>query len=87
MKIKELRKRLKLDKPELKYDLGLMISDLLIRTRIENGLTQEDLSKLANTKQPGIARAENGAYLPSLTLLKKLANSMGYWIEIKFIKK
>ena len=59
-----------------------IISDL-IRLRIKNNLTQEQLAKKAGTKQSAVARIESGNINPSIEQVDKLANAMGAKICIK----
>ena len=47
--------------------------NLISEARLQTGLTQKQLADLIGTKQPGIARIENGTTLPSLSLLKRIA--------------
>jgi transcriptional regulator with XRE-family HTH domain len=56
-----------------KYDLALEVARVLIAARLAKNLTQEQLAKEINTKQSGVARAESGDYLPSLSFLNKIA--------------
>jgi len=56
--------------------LAFQISEMIIEARRMNGVSQEELAKLMRTKQPSIARAENGAFLPSLNFLEKIADSL-----------
>jgi transcriptional regulator with XRE-family HTH domain len=55
----------------------------LIRLRISHGMTQAELAKALNTQQASIARLESGAYLPSLSMIKKIADVLDADIEIK----
>ena len=57
----------------------------LIKLRKEKGLSQRKLAELANIDQPSIARIESGKHTPSLKMLVKLLNVMGYKIE--FVKE
>ena len=67
------------------YDLSFEISDMIIRARIEKGLSQEKLAKLIKSSQPNIARIENGSHLPSLKTLEKIARVLdSYLIAPKF---
>ncbi|MDP2161901.1 MAG: helix-turn-helix transcriptional regulator [Flavobacterium sp.] len=59
-----------------KYDLAFEIGQMVIDARIEKGLTQSKLAQLVNTKQPSIARLENGERLPSLSFLDKIATAL-----------
>jgi transcriptional regulator with XRE-family HTH domain len=60
-----------------KYDLAFEIGQMIVEARIKKGLTQEELASLLHTKQPSIARIENGQNLPSLSFLEKIAKALG----------
>lgn len=84
MKIRELEKKyvesLKVkdnDKDDIALELGLMVAE----ARIRLGLTQQELARKIGTKQPSIARVENGSSLVSNSLLIKISKAMG----VKFI--
>ncbi len=48
------------------------------RLRLDKGLSQAALAERLDTKQPSVARLENGsAGLPSLGFLKKVADALG----------
>ena len=44
--------------------------------RVNNGITQAELGKLAGVSQPNITRFESGNYNPSLEFLVKIAAAM-----------
>ena len=48
----------------------------LIRMRIKNNLTQEQLAKKAGTQQSAVARIESGNVNPSIEQIDKLARAM-----------
>lgn len=88
MDLKTFEKKLLKD-PEFKkeyekYDLAFEISQMLIEARIIKGLTQAKLAAMVNTKQSGIARAENGKNLPSITFLKRIAHGLHTRLIIRF---
>ena len=60
-----------------KYDLAFEIGQMVLEARIVKGLTQEELAQLVGTKQPSIARLENGQQLSSLSFLEKIADALG----------
>lgn len=60
-----------------KYDLAFEISKMIIRERIKQGMTQEELAEKIGTKQESIARLENSVNLPSLKFLKRVAEGFG----------
>jgi transcriptional regulator with XRE-family HTH domain len=55
----------------------------LIKLRLSRGMTQADLAKAVNTQQASIARMESGSYLPSLSMIKKIADVLDADLEIK----
>ncbi len=55
------------------------------RLRMLRGLTQAQLAEMVGTRQPSIARLENGTSAPSLSFLTKIAEALGAKIEIKLI--
>ena len=55
------------------------------RLRLIRGLTQAQLAEMVGTRQPSIARLENGTSAPSLSFLTKIAEALGAKIEIKLI--
>jgi len=71
------------DELELEYKIIGQIIDL----RMEKKITQKQLAKLMNTKQPSIARFESGDYNPTLDFLKKIAEVLDSDLDIKFIPR
>lgn len=67
-----------------KRDIAFEIALMLIEARAFKNLTQAALARLMRTKQPSIARVENGVYLPSLAFLLKAVKALGAELEIKF---
>src|SRR3989339_2119369 len=59
-----------------KYDIAFEIGQMIIEARILKGITQNQLASLVKTKQPSIARLENGQKLPSLRFLSKIAKAL-----------
>lgn len=55
------------------------------RLRMLRGLTQAQLAELVGTRQPSIARLENGTSAPSLSFLTRIAEALGAKIEFKLI--
>lgn len=68
-------KMTKTDFYNLQYDVRL--AGNIIRTRLQLGMTQEELAQKMGKLQPAIARAENGDTPPSHNLLKQLAHAFG----------
>jgi len=55
------------------------------RLRMVKCLTQAQLADMVGTRQPSIARLENGTSAPSLSFLTKIAEALGAKIEFKLI--
>lgn len=56
-----------------KKDLPFEMAKILINARLVKGFTQTEVAKKMGTGQSSIARSESGDYLPSLSLLERLA--------------
>lgn len=84
MNLKEYKNKLmqdpKFKKEYEKVDLAFEISKMIIELRIKKGITQKKLAELLGTKQPSIARAENGVMLPSLSFLDSIAKALGTYL-------
>lgn len=57
----------------------------IARLRIQHGLTQAQLAEMVGTRQPSIARLENGNSIPSLSFLKRIADALDARIELRFV--
>lgn len=55
---------------------------MLIRKRLKQGLTQNQLAKKLGTRQPVISRLENGTYNPSLKFLRRIALALDAKLEV-----
>ena len=55
------------------------------RLRILRGLTQSQLAEMVGTRQPSIARLENGTSIPSLSFLNKVATALNAKIELRLV--
>lgn len=55
------------------------------RLRMLRGLTQAQLAEMVGTRQPSIARLENGSSTPSLSFLSKIAKALNAKIEFKLV--
>jgi len=57
----------------------------IARLRIARGLTQAQLAELVGTRQPSIARIENGNTLPSLSFLERVASVLNARVEVHIL--
>jgi ribosome-binding protein aMBF1 (putative translation factor) len=88
MKHEEVKKQLSKD-PEVKkeYEKLKVLYDIkreIIKLRIEQGLSQQELADKVGTKQSAISRLENGEYNPSIDFLNKVAKALGKELLVKF---
>lgn len=67
-----------------KSETAYQVTRELIRARIEGKISQRELAKKTGTTQAVISRIENMNVSPSLSLLQRLADSLGKKLEIKF---
>ena len=66
-------------------ELEEQIRRLLIYTRQECNLTQQQLSEKSGIRQSNISRIESGSCTPTLQTLKELAGAMGKTVKIEFV--
>ena len=67
----------------LELEAGYQIA----RLRLLRGMTQAELADMVGTRQPSIARLENGSSMPSLSFLERIAEALDAQVEIKIIPK
>lgn len=68
------------DALEPEYD----IIQAMINARVQQNLTQKDLSERTGITQADISRIENGTRNPSLSMVKKLARGLGMQLRLEF---
>lgn len=78
--LKNLAFRKEWEKSEAPYQ----VTRALIETRIKKNLSQRDLAKKAGTTQAVISRIENMTASPTITLLERIARSVGKKLVVKF---
>jgi len=59
----------------------------IARLRIQRGLTQTQLAEMVGTRQPSIARLENGSSVPSLSFLDRIATALDARIELRVVPR
>lgn len=59
----------------------------VIALRLQRGLTQKELAERIGTKQSGISRLESMDQLPSLSLLKRVAEALDARLQIQLVPK
>lgn len=70
---------------KIEYDIANDICELLLSTRKEIGISQYQLSERTGIPQANISKIENGHYLPSLQILKRLADGLGRRLVVDFV--
>ncbi len=61
--------------------------EMIIKKRIERGLTQKELARKIGTKQSAISRLESGTYNPSISFLQKVGEALGAKLKISLTEK
>ena len=67
------------------YNIAQDIGELLLNMRKDMGISQRHLSGITGIPQANISKIENGHYLPSLLILKRLADALGRRLVIDFV--
>ena len=63
------------------------IIQAMINARVEQNITQKELSLRTGITQADISRIENGTRNPSLNMVKKLAQGLGMQLKLEFTPK
>lgn len=61
--------------------------EMIIKKRIEKGLSQKELARKIGTKQSAISRLESGTYNPSLSFLQKVSEALDAKLKISLAEK
>ena len=86
---KDYKKRA-LQNPEVKAEYDALqpeydIIQAMINARVQQNMTQKDLSAKTGITQADISRIENGTRNPSLSMVKKLAQGLGMQLKLEFV--
>ena len=88
---RQFKKRLLKDKEikEAYEKLGpeFAVIEMVIKKRIERGLSQKELAQKIGTKQSAISRLESGDYNPSLSFLQKVGEALDVKLKISLAEK
>lgn len=63
------------------------IMKMLIEERIKRKATQKQLATQIGVKQSSLARLESGRHLPSISFLSKVADALGWRLELRLVPK
>ena len=85
-------KRKVLEDPQIKAEYDALqpeydIIQAMIDARVQQNMTQKELSGKTGITQADISRIENGTRNPSLSMMKKLAWGLGMQLKLEFIPK
>ena len=77
-------------KPQVKTEYDALqpeydIIQAMIDARVQQNMTQKDLSAKTGITQADISRIENGTRNPSLSMVKKLAQGLGMQLKLEFV--
>ena len=63
------------------------VIEMIIRKRIEGGLSQKELAQKIGTKQSAISRFESGTYNPTISFLQKIVEALDAKLKISLAEK
>lgn len=72
------------DEKILEYDIVNEVRELLVNTRTHLAISQKELSEKTGISQANISKIENGHAVPTLPVLKRLADGMGKRLIVSF---
>ena len=85
---KAVREELKIsEEDEAVIALEKDLIKTMVRIREEQGLSQAQLAKMCNMKQPVIARMETAVHSPQIDSLLKVLIPLGYTLKIEPLTK
>ena len=71
----------------IQYDIVKEVSQLLLDTRTRMNISQKELAQKTGITQANISKIENGHTVPSLPVLKRLADGLGKRLVVEFIEE
>lgn len=79
-----------LNDPEVKAEYDALqpeydIIQAMLNARIDQNMTQKELSERTGITQADISRIESGTRNPSLSMVKKLAKGLGMQLKLEFV--
>ena len=79
-----------LQNPEVKEEYDALepeydIIQAMISARVDQNITQKELSARTGITQADISRIENGTRNPSLSMVKRLAEGLGMQLKLEFV--
>ncbi|MBR1597807.1 MAG: helix-turn-helix domain-containing protein [Lachnospiraceae bacterium] len=85
---KEFREELDIsDEDEKIIELEKELIRTMVEIREEQGISQAELARKSNVKQPVIARLEKNVHSPQIDSLLRVLTPLGYTLQIVPLKK
>lgn len=73
------------DAPSIEYDILKEIKDEIIEIRKIKKISQKELADKTGIPQANISKIENGYYVPSIPILKRIAEGLDKRLTVKFL--
>ena len=71
----------------LEYDILKEVREAIIEIRKNKNISQKELAKKTGIPQANISKIENGYYIPSIPVLKRIADGLEKRLYIEFIEE
>ena len=72
------------DTLKIEYDIEKEIREKIIEIRKSKNMSQKELAEKTNIPQANISKIENGRFIPSITVLKRIADGLEKRLSIEF---
>ncbi len=69
------------------YDILKEVRESIVRIRKSKDLSQKDLAIITGISQANISKIENGRYIPSIVILKRIADGLNKRMSIEFLEE
>lgn len=69
------------------YDILKEVRESIVRIRKSKDLSQKDLAVITGISQANISKIENGRYIPSIVILKRIADGLNMRMSIEFLEE
>jgi len=69
------------------YDILKEVRESVVRIRKSKDLSQKDLATITGISQANISKIENGRYIPSIVILKRIADGLNKRMSIEFLEE
>lgn len=79
--LRNLEFRKEWETTQLEYD----ITEMLIKARTSQHISQKELAIRAGVRQSNLSRIENGQCSPNLATLQKIAKGLGKRLQLQFV--